>query len=815
MKRNGNLLLLRKAIVGMCLLMPLADSLCGAASRGGPADKGIRGSDVYLGWIPVQVISAGEPLDLDMRRFGNWPEGVQVRWEGDDKVEATYDAKSRLLRLALVDGVDGIVHGRVILLNDATEIGRGELTLAVRHRVKHEFRYEERGQKSSQRVLVVGSFNGWNQAAHPLVRGEDGIWRCTVWLEPGEYVYKFVVDGDYVPDPDNPLQTSDSFANSVLRIAGVKKSKEIQLFAHSRENAEAVLRVVPGDAALRNLVAVAQHSNGSTTLLETKRRGDEVRVNLKGVPLESWIRVIADDEAGGVSNVVRFTAGETNRFHWQDGIIYYAFTDRFYNGNKENDYVVEHPDLLPPANFFNGDLEGITLKIREGYFNNLGVNVLWLAPLNENPRGAFQSFKAPHRWYTGYHGYWPVSEKRVEPRIGGEAALKELVTAAHERGMKVIADLVLKHVHEEHPWWKEHRDWFGTLELPDGRRNLRLWDEHSFTTWFEPFLPAFDFENPEPVRALINNSVWWLEEYELDGFRLDAVKHIQHSFWWKFRTALRERVESKRKELLYFVGETFMDRRGIMSFVGPNMLDGQFDFPLYDTIMDVFAMEKSGFPALESSLKASEMIYGKETLMSTLLGNHDKSRFMAFADGDLPDPVESDEEEVGWKNPPRMDHFDRYYRLMLGMTFLLTIDGVPMIYYGDEIGMTGAGDPDNRRMMRFGDELTNEEKVVKDHWSRLAKIRRDHPALRYGHRRVTHLDENVYGYVRAYFQDRVAVVINRGEDSVMLQMHVAPEFTDGEYLDQLSGERIKVVGGKMIVEIPGRTSRVICKLLGI
>ncbi len=812
MKMCQNLLLLMRSFVGVCFVMLGAGvSSPAAANRSVETGGGEAKTGVYLGWIPVQVISAGEPLELDMRRFGHWPDDIEVKWSGDNGVEAVYESKNRLLRLSLRDGVKGLVHGRLLLLMGERVVGGGELTLSVQHRVRHEFRFDEKGEKTPQKVLAVGSFNGWNQAAHPLTRDENGVWRREVWLEPGEYVYKFVVDGDYIPDPDNSFQTSDSFANSILRIDGIKSGKAPELFAESRDKDNGVLRVVLGDAPLKNVIAVAQHLNGATARLETESSGDKLRVKLKGVPAESWVRVVADDEAGGVSNVVRFTAGEVKTFQWQDGIIYYAFTDRFYNGNKENDHIVQHKDLLPPANFFNGDLEGITKKIREGYFSELGVNVLWLAPLNENPRGAFQSFKAPHRWYTGYHGYWPISEKRVEPRIGGEAALKELIAAAHERGIKVIADLVLKHVHEEHPWWREHRDWFGTLELPDGRRNLRLWDEHPFTTWFEPFLPGFDFEKPEPVRALIDNSVWWLKEYKLDGFRLDAVKHIHHSFWWKFRTALRERVESKRKEPLYFVGETFMDRRGIMSFVGPNMLDGQFDFPLYDTIMDVFAMEKSGFPALENSLRASEMIYGKETLMSALLGNHDKSRFMAFADGDLPDPVESDEEEVGWKNPPKMDHLDRYYRLMLGMTFLLAIDGVPMIYYGDEIGMTGAGDPDNRRMMRFGDDVTAEERAVKEHWMRLAKIRHDHPALRYGHRRVTYLDEDVYAFVRAYFQDRVAVVINRGKDPVELEMEVTPEFPNGEYRDLLSGDRVDVVEGKMMVKMPARSSRVITK----
>ena len=367
-----------------------------------------------------------------------------------------------------------------------------------------------------------------------------------------------------------------------------------------------------------------------------------------------FVRVIAASADGTPTNVVRVAVdgGTTSvssqnlgrdgarpsSFHWQDAILYYALTDRFADGDKSNDHPVNDPRVLPPANYHGGDLRGIRDKIDNGYFESLGVNTVWVAPLNKNPDKAYQESPEPHRWYTGYHGYWPISPEELDPHIGTARDLNELVDHAHAHGMKVIADLVLHHVHIEHPWWKQHRDWFGTLDLPDGRKNLRLWDEQQFTTWFEPYLPSFDFSKDAPVKALIDNSVWWANKYKLDGFRLDAVKHILPSFWWKFRAALRDRVDRKGEAPLYLVGETFKDRAGIMSFVGPNMLDGQFDFPLYDQIQETFGETKGEMKALDDSLGSSEKIYGKETLMSPLIGNHDKGRFMAYADGELPGP---------------------------------------------------------------------------------------------------------------------------------------------------------------------------------
>jgi cyclomaltodextrinase / maltogenic alpha-amylase / neopullulanase len=537
-----------------------------------------------------------------------------------------------------------------------------------------------------------------------------------------------------------------------------------------------------------------------------------------GLFLPGFVRVIATDANGAPSNVMRYVVNEgigpmsadvvapskvdPPNFHWQDAVMYYAFTDRFADGDKSNDKPVEDPNVLPPANYHGGDLRGVRDKIDNGYFESLGVNTVWVAPLNRNPAKAYREYPEPHRWYTGYHGYWPVSSTEIDPHIGTDKDLRELVDHAHKHGLKVIADLVLHHVHEDHPWWKEHHDWFGSIDLPNGKKNLRLWDEYQFTTWFEPFLPSFDFSKDAPVHALIDNSIWWLNTYKLDGFRLDAVKHILPSFWWKFRAALREKV----KQPFYLVGETFKDRQGIMQFVGPNMLDGQFDFPLYDQIKDTFGLTKADFKALDDELAASEKIYGKETLMSPLVGNHDKGRFMAYADGDLPDAKIDKEEEVGWQKPPKVDDADNYKKLELAQAFLMSIDGVPMIYYGDEFGMTGAGDPDNRRDMRFGDQLSPDEQHVLENFKKLGAIRKAHPALRCGSRRTVQCDADVYAFVRAYLDDRVAVIFNRGKTEAKIDIDVSPEMSDGDYRDNF-----KIENGKLRGVVPAQTAVFVTK----
>lgn len=579
---------------------------------------------------------------------------------------------------------------------------------------------------------------------------------------------------------------------------GIRPGPDLpSVFAESRNAGGISFHVVlPKDAQRDRVSAIIEQPDGSSrTAKVIDCKSSLVTVPTAGLPDGAWIRVAIADDLGRVSRAVRARVKPTEDFQWQDGIMYYAFTDRFVDGDPANDRPSKDPAVLPQANYQGGDFQGIQKRIDDGYFKKIGVNVLWLAPLNRNPDGAWKEYQPPYRTYTGYHGYWPISRTEIEPRFGGEKGLKDLVGAARKNDIKIIADLVLKHSHVDDPMWKEHRDWYGTLELTDGKKNLRLWDEYQFSTWFEEFLPAFDFDNPKPVAFLIDNARSTAEKFDLNGYRLDAVKHIKYSFWPKFRTAMRRMQHDRDMSPMYFVGETFMNRQGIMSFVGPNMLDGQFDFPLYDTIMDVFGKGQKGFGELEDSLSASETIYGKETLMSPLIGNHDKSRFMAYADGDLPDPSNEDEEEIGWANPPRVDHPESYEKLKLALGFLLSIDGVPMVYYGDEVGLTGAGDPDNRKMMPAESALDAGQKGVRDTFAKLTALRSAHPALRYGSRRLLVADAARYAFVRRHFDDRVLAVWNRGSEPAEFELSVAPELPDGPYADILSGRLIEVKSG--------------------
>ncbi|HBO56889.1 MAG TPA: hypothetical protein DD622_00465, partial [Opitutae bacterium] len=752
--------------------------------------------NAFLGAFPVLHLDCGESIKIDLRRYGNPADSHYYSVKSPDGIQARIDKLNHKLHLQTNDSAVGIYRINLSLrpINENKSLVESTITVAVAKQKKYRFSLND--YEHAKSVNVVGEFNSWNSSTDKMLRTIDG-WNLTKVIRSNTFEYKYVIDGHWITDPANDQRVPDGHGghNSFAEVKSeLGTNKPFNLFVDNIDSDHVILSA---SEEINSVYADVFPKSGGSKNLPVEVIGNTVRVDLNEYQSTGFlVRVIASSSDNTVCKPAIMYAGKPKEDIWRDDIIYYAFTDRFRDGNTANSYKVENDKVANIANYQGGDFEGIFAALKDGYFDSLGVNVIWLAPLNQNPAEAWQEYLPPYRSYTGYHGYWPIARYAVEPRFGSADFLQQLVDSAHRNGMKILADLVLKHVHIKNPTFTEKPMLFGELMLTDGTRNLRRWDENPYTTWFEPFLPAFDFRNPDSINYLLNDAFYWIDKYGLDGYRLDAVKHIRPDFWWRFRSRMRD---SFPDETHYFVGETFESRDGISTFVGPNMLDGQFDFPLYDTLMEVFGLGTAGFEEMENALSQSEKFYGRTTLMSPLFGNHDKPRFMAYADGDLPDPNQSDEEEVGWSKVIRVDNVDAYEKLKMAMTFIMTIDGVPMLYYGDEIGMTGAGDPDNRRMMRFNDSLTHEEKAVKAHFSKVAKARREHPALYMGSRRALTHTEKKYAYLRAYDKDRALILFNRSSEETSFKLNLSPEIISGELTDIISGRTIKVSNGSMEV----------------
>jgi hypothetical protein len=391
----------------------------------------------------------------------------------------------------------------------------------------------------------------------------EGAFSISIKLEPGKYEYKYFADGDEILDSTNPNTIPNGIGgiNSVIEIKNPHTDK---IFLHKsgyveNSNSNSFKFYYESDNGkkieLSNIYAFIDNYlvENRNTLID----GNIIEIVLPKDKLinSKMLRVVVSVE-GMNSNMQMIPLKDGKpldgkSFSWYDGVIYSLMIDRFNNGNKDNDAPVKHDSVLWKANYMGGDFKGITQKINEGYFDSLGINTIWLSPVNDNPNGAFKEYPPPHRWYTGYHGYWPIDFYNVEEKFGSFNELKNMISTAQANEIKVLLDFVSHHVHEENPYYKNHRDWFGKLELPDGRLNLRLWDEHRLTTWFEPYLPSFDFINStEALNFMTDNATWWLKETGADGFRHDAVKHVPNIFWRELTKKMKKEIEIPLKKCL-------------------------------------------------------------------------------------------------------------------------------------------------------------------------------------------------------------------------------------------------------------------------
>lgn len=631
-----------------------------------------------------------------------------------------------------------------------------------------------------EQVYLVGDFNGWNQHADPLrYDGEEERFMREIYLQPGRYSYKFVVDGNWLHDTQNPERQPDGYGgyNSIIQVDG-RKRMQGSLIPRSLHDNTVIFEKTRFSPAWKKLQCVVILDNYLMEEMSVEKSGKKtVSFTLpKDLAGKRLLRLVFHDGDHSVRpEVFNFQLGKglnyDPEFDWRRGVMYYAVTDRFYDGNPDNNKPVEDEELHLRANFKGGDFEGIQKKIKEGYFEELGINILWISPILQNPWEAYHDSLPPHHKFTGYHGYWPIKPRTVEERYGGQKALKNMIKTAHHHDIKVLVDFVASHVHKKHPYYQNHPEWFGTYELPDGRKNIRLFDEFPMSTWFDTFLPSFDYdESPEAVKQMVSDALWHLERFGFDGFRQDAVKHIPHHFWQELTAAMRE-LEMKSGRHFYQIGETIDSRQKIKDYVHYGEMDGQFDFPLYWTIRDAFAWENMPLSELARSVKLSREAYGYDSLMGVFLGNHDFPRFIAYCDFITPQLAQRDK-ELFWEDPDRELENPQaaYEKMRNAFGFLFTLNGIPLIYYGDEIGLMGMHDPDNRRMMPF--EWDSLQKEMFDWVRSLIQVRRDNPALWLGEFTPVKQKNDLLIYRKDYFDNHVLVIINRFEESRAVEIPV-------------------------------------------
>lgn len=646
-------------------------------------------------------------------------------------------------------------------------------------KIWYKFTYNPNGKKIG-RIQIAGQMNNWVADMTPdLTLNENGLYEVDMLLSPGTYLYQLKIDGDQNHDDTNPEKVDNGYGkyNSILHVDGKDNLfPRLMTDEYSKKGGEVKLY---GTGKIDKIWAYVDNLLLDDRFIEIKNTDDDEYEIVVYWPEDykevckkqnsrgnlNYLRVWAENDLG-VSNDILVPYLEGDRLvvssdslsvagdKYMD-IIYFLLVDRFRNGDKSNDCPMNRPDVNSFVDYQGGDISGIDSAIMDGYFGKLGVNTLWISPVNQNPLEPYGYNDMAKTKFSGYHGYWPVSSSKVDFRFGTNEQFRKFVDDAHSHDIKIVLDYVSNHVHEKHPLYQSHPEYATDLYLPNGKLNVGLWDEQRLTTWFDTFLPSLDYSNPYVVDMMVDSALYWVKEFGIDGFRHDACKHVSQDFWRSLTYKLKQNDSTDN---FYQIGETYGSPELISSFVNSGMLDGQFDFNVYDEANSAFTGVGGGtMKRLSDILNAGFKVYGVHNLMGHISGNHDKPRFMALASGDIK-PGEN-AKEVAWIRKIGITDSTAYDKLALFHTFNLTIPGIPVIYYGDEIGMTGADDPDCRRMMYF-DNWNGREQKLFDHVSELSKLRCNSLPLIYGDFIELLVDENVYSYARKYFDESVIVFIN-------------------------------------------------------
>jgi glycosidase len=459
--------------------------------------------------------------------------------------------------------------------------------------------------------------------------------------------------------------------------------------------------------------------------------------------------------------------GAAADFDWRDQVLYSLLIDRFADSDGTTAMPSEGGSAQNPRfGWGGGDIEGV--RSRLDYLQDLGVTALWLSSPAKNGS-------------SGYHGYYPSPDEQdpaVDSRFGSAPQLTALVDEAHAGGVRMLFDHVMKHVEASSEVGQNHPDWFytengqvklcsnGTSDPGDD-----LWQDPFWGTRcsFGSSLLPFDYGvSSAALEWSLNDALWWAEEYDLDGFRLDAIKHVAPGYSGALREALFELGD--RAYDFYLVGEVFdYDRSKLRELVDPRRrLNGQLDFPLRGKLVDALMHDALPLDELATWIEENDRYYGSEAVMSTFLGNHDMPRVIHYASRQI---ASSTEGSHNGNNQPNQfsQPTDRvpYERLALAYAVLFTSPGIPVIYYGDEIGLFGGGDPENRRMMPWDESsLSADQRWLREVVMRLANLRKTYRVIGRGKRKTEYADSDVWVYRRYACSDwaSLLVVVNSADD---------------------------------------------------
>lgn len=615
-------------------------------------------------------------------------------------------------------------------------------------------------------------------------------------LTEGDHYYRFCIDGNYQLDAyndrveerapfvkatDNNL-TNAKGANGTLVEYSVYTYKKYATSASAEFSQKtvdytqnSVLKVTANKVDDMEVSAVTADisalGGNSQFVIDPQLMAGTIAVNENVKPGTYTIPITVKDQYENeytTSATITVTEKTGNDFDWDEAIIYFMVTDRFYDGNTSNNIGVEKDN---PSGYHGGDFAGVTQKL--DYLKELGINTIWITPIVDNIDDALTT-EVPGITSHGYHGYWAKDFTTLDPTLGTEAEFQTLISEAHSRGIKIMVDVVLNHAgyNTESVFGDMIRSSAETVSGDDQLAPLSG-------------LPDFATEKAEVRNQLVAWQTAWMTNYDIDYFRVDTVKHVDDTTWKAFKNSLTE-ANPAFKMIGEYSGAGY-------TFDGGQLRTGQMD-SLLDFDFNDFGQQfvTGSISSIEKKLEERNKTIDNTATLGNFLSSHD-------------------EDGLVYKliNENGMTEKEALNKMLVAASLQITAKGQPVVYYGEEIGLYGANNyPYQTNRYDFDwSKVTSDNKIL-NHYKGLLAARNVYSEVFAKGERVGLGTSDADGYVvfdRVYEGRHVVTALNTTDKAKTITFDLKKVAVDDVYTNLITsgyGNSSKIDGTKVTLTIP-------------
>ena len=726
----------------------------------------------------IPVVDTIESISFCMRR--SEADNVWAEKDGGDHT-VSIPLNQSVVKASFEQG-EGVVGNLPYNIGYVTDVAKSQITFYYRDDALFR-KYEEASLKDQVKL-------SWDGEEYPMVYDEENErYYYTGKLTDGNHYYGYLVNGELVTDRFN---TETVVVNDITYSAYTYTAFDAQLQAEVNPseidyNDNAVLKLTLQADETQQVKLVEAYADlselglGNSFAIDTELMEGTIAVKQGVSEGVKNIPVTVKDQYGNLYETtthVTVKAKDSNEFDWDEAVIYFAVTDRFFDGDSNNNDAYGTGTYAPDEGsmYHGGDFAGLESKL--DYLQELGVNTVWITPIVENIEDTLNCDGYDGQHNSGYHGYWASDFTQLNKHLGTPEELQELVNALHARGMKLMVDVVLNHagygtedifnntyIQDK----KMLRDSSTTVKNDDKKDSLST-------------LPDFVTEDAQVRDLLIAWQTSWVSNYDIDYFRVDTVKHVDDTTWKAFKNALTY-IDPDFKMIGEYAGAGYATNAGQLR---TGQMDSLLDFDFND---QAISFVSGNLSTVEKFMENRNTGIDNTATMGSFLSSHDEDGLMyrLMNEGN------------------RVDSDKAYALMKVAATLQITAKGQPVIYYGEELGQTGANNwpyQTNRYDMNWS--IANDDNDMLQHYSKLLEIRNSYTDVFAKGSRATVVADDANGTLvasRSYADTTLYVGFNINEsEAKTVELKLAANTT---YTDLYNGNQYQSnADGVVEIQIP-------------